>query len=136
PTTLRAAMGDRVLSIQRGDLARAIFDRIERRVDLRFGESIASIDSQTDGVSVSFQSGKTSRFDLVIGTDGLHSGVRTLVFGAPSKHERFLGYVAAAFSTDGYPYREEHTYVSFAEPGRQVSRYALRDDKTVFLLIA
>jgi 2-polyprenyl-6-methoxyphenol hydroxylase-like FAD-dependent oxidoreductase len=136
PRTLRAAMGNRVLSIQRGDLARAIFDRIEGRVDVRFGDSITSIDSQAEGVNVSFQSGQRSRFDLVIGADGLHSAVRTLVFDAPTEHERFLGYVAAAFSTDAYPHREEHTYVSFAEPGRQVSRYALRDGKTVFLLVA
>jgi 2-polyprenyl-6-methoxyphenol hydroxylase-like FAD-dependent oxidoreductase len=47
----------------------------------------------------------------------------------------YLGYVAAAFITAGYPERDEQAYVNWAAPGRQISRYALRDDRTAFLLV-
>jgi len=136
PRTLHGALGDRFLSIQRGDLARAIFDRLEGQVDVLFGTSIETIESHAGGVDVAFSRGPSARFDFLVGADGLHSNVRSLVFEFPASEERFLGFVAAAFSADRYPAREEHSYISFAEPGRQVSRYALRDDKTVFLLIA
>ena len=35
----------------------------------------------------------------------------------------------------GYPKRDEHTYLSYAAPGRQISRYALRDDRTAFFFV-
>jgi hypothetical protein len=37
--------------------------------------------------------------------------------------------------TTNYPHREERTYTSYAEPGRQISRYALRGNRTAFLSI-
>jgi 2-polyprenyl-6-methoxyphenol hydroxylase-like FAD-dependent oxidoreductase len=39
------------------------------------------------GVDVVFAGGDRRRFDLVVGADGLHSALRTLVFGP---HERFV----------------------------------------------
>src|SRR5262249_5873988 len=35
-------------------------------------------------------------------------------------------------SVTGYPRHDPHAYISFAAPGRQVSRYSLRGDRTVF----
>lgn len=134
--TLHAAMGDRFLSIQRADLARAIFDRVAGRVETRFGDSVTALAQDAAGVDVSFASGQARRFDLVVGADGLHSRVRALAFDAAPGAEQYLGFVAAAFSTDAYPHRDEHTYLSYAEPGRQVSRYALRGDRAAFLLVA
>ena len=46
-----------------------------------------------------------------------------------------MGYYAASFSIANYPYREQYAYVSYAAPGRQVSRYSLRDGRTVCLLV-
>ena len=39
--------------------------------------------------------------------------------------ERYMGYYSASFLTSGYERRTEHTYPSYAAPGRQMSRYAL-----------
>jgi 2-polyprenyl-6-methoxyphenol hydroxylase-like FAD-dependent oxidoreductase len=61
--------------------------------------------------------------------------VRELAFGAEVQFEEYLGYVAASFIARGYPHRDEGTYVSFARPGRQVSRYAMRQDQSAFLLV-
>src|SRR5262249_5468704 len=46
-----------------------------------------------------------------------------------------LGYHVAAFAVEGYRPREELVYVSHADPGRQVSRWSMREDRTVFLLV-
>lgn len=42
---------------------------------------IKSIEQVTDGVKVEFNSGKIKNYDFVIGADGIHSKVRSLVFG-------------------------------------------------------
>jgi 2-polyprenyl-6-methoxyphenol hydroxylase-like FAD-dependent oxidoreductase len=82
-----------------------------------------------------FERGGARRFDAVIGADGLHSKVRELAFGPEAKFERYLGYVAAAFAVDGYRPRDEGVYVSYTTPGRQVARFAMRGDRTMFFFV-
>src|SRR6188768_1112865 len=43
-----------------------------------------------DDGEVTFANGRPRRFDLVIGADGLHSGVRELVFGPESAYTRWI----------------------------------------------
>ncbi len=132
---LRQALGGRFFSIPRGDLARCIYDLIENRAEVLYGRSISALHQDAHGVDVQFSTGETRRFDLVIGADGLHSRVRELTFGDELKFEKYLGYVAASFIAEGYPHRNESTYVSFARPGRQISRYAIRQNRSAFLLV-
>jgi len=87
------------------------------------------------GVEVEFSTGWSRRFDLVIGADGLRSGVRQMVFGDDAKFEKYLGYCVASFIANDYPHRDPATYVSFARPGRQISRYAMRGNRTAFLFV-
>jgi 2-polyprenyl-6-methoxyphenol hydroxylase-like FAD-dependent oxidoreductase len=86
-------------------------------------------------VQVQFTHGSERRFDLVIGADGLHSNVRSLVFGPQRQFEKHLGYVVAAFEVCGYRPRDENVYVIFSEPGRMLGRFALHDDRTLFLFV-
>ncbi len=132
---LARSLGDRFLSIQRGDLASAIYHSIEHDVETIFGDSIAGLRPGAEGVEVTFERGSPRRFDLVIGADGLHSVVRAALFGPREKFERHLGYYAASFLASGYLKRDEHAYLNYAAPGRQVSRYALRENRTGFLLV-
>ena len=132
---LQRTLGDRLVSIKRGDLAHAIYRTIEQDVETIFGDCITEITQDRDSVDVTFEHGPPRAFDLVIGADGLHSGVRTALFGHDATFERYLGYYAASFSTFGYPNRDEHAYLSCAAPGRQISRYALREDQTGFLIV-
>jgi 2-polyprenyl-6-methoxyphenol hydroxylase-like FAD-dependent oxidoreductase len=131
----RRALGGRFFSIPRGDLAHALFDSIEDRVEILYGNSIARLQPASDGVVAEFMQGEPRGFDLVIGADGLHSRVRELAFGPEAQFEKYLGFCAASFITDDYPHRDEGTYVSFAQPGRQISRYAMRGGRTAFLLV-
>jgi 2-polyprenyl-6-methoxyphenol hydroxylase-like FAD-dependent oxidoreductase len=126
---------DRYTSLKRSDLAATIHGAIDGRIETVFGNSVASIEEKDDGVRLEFDHGKPRVFDLLIGADGLHSRVRELSFGPQSRFETYLGYQVAAFEVTGYPVRDELVYVSHAMPGRQVARFAMRDDRTLFLFV-
>ncbi len=132
---VHAAVGDRWLNILRSDLARRIYQALDGRVETIFGDSVAAIAEDDGGVQVSFRHAAPAHFDLVIGAGGLHSPVRALVFGPEDRYEDFLGYYVASFGVDDYPRRDPHTFVTYAAPGRQLSRYSLRGDRTVFLFV-
>jgi len=100
-----------------------------------FGDGIRNLQEQDDGIAVEFEQGSTRTFDLVVGADGLHSKVRSLVFGPQDQFEKRLGYMVAAFETTGYRPRDEDVYVMFSEPGRMVGRVTLRDDRTLILFV-
>jgi 2-polyprenyl-6-methoxyphenol hydroxylase-like FAD-dependent oxidoreductase len=131
----RGALGERFISLQRGDLARAIFDSISDKMEIIFDDSITAIREDSSGLDVSFEHSSARRFDIVVGCDGLHSVVRQIAFGQEQEFEKFLRYYAASFLTPDYPYREELTYVSYGAPGRQISRYALRGNRSAFLFV-
>lgn len=131
----RGAFGNRFFSVPRGDLAHVLYETVEGQVETIFGTTIRTLHDDARGVSVELANGETRRFDLVVGTGGLHSPVREMVFGPEKAFEKYLGYCAASFITTGYPHRDEATYMSYAQPGRQISRYAMRDGKTAFLFV-
>jgi len=135
PRAIRSMLGRRYLSILRSDLAKEIYGALRGEVRTLFGDSPTRLQQDEDGVLVEFRSGHTEPFDLVFGAGGLHSPIRNLLFGAESSFEKFLGYYAASFSVDDYPHQDPHVFVSYSTPGRQVTRYTLRDGRTVFLLV-
>lgn len=134
--SLRSMVGDRFVSIPRGDIAAAIFEACAGNgVEAHFGESITAIEEGPGGASVGTSLGRRMAVDLVIGTDGLHSAVREIAFGPAAEFEKRLGYYVAAFALPGYAPRDELAYVSHTVPKRQVARVALRQDVTLFLFI-
>ena len=134
PSFTRAVRG-RFTSLPRGDLASAIFRRVQDHAETIFGDSISSIEQSATKVRVTFESGKKRDFDLVVGADGLHSRVRGLVFGPQETFEKYLGYKVAAFEAPGYQPRDELSYVMYTQVGQQVGRFALRGNNTMFLFI-
>jgi 2-polyprenyl-6-methoxyphenol hydroxylase-like FAD-dependent oxidoreductase len=125
----------RYISILRSSLARLLYGAIRERVRTIFDDSVTALHEDMDGVHVTFAHAATERFDLVVGADGLHSAVRRLAFGPQQLFETYLGYEVAAFSVAGYAPRDEHVYVGYALPGRQLYRCALREDRTVFFFV-
>lgn len=126
---------DRFTSLPRSDVSATIYGAIEGKVQTIFGDSVAAIDEHAEGVRVAFDHAPPCEADLVVGADGLHSRVRRLAFGADPAFITSLDYHVAAFEVEGYRPRDELVYVSHGLPGRQVSRFAMRGDKTLFLFV-
>lgn len=131
----RRAVDGKFFSIPRGDLARTLHEPIDGKVETFYGTAIRDIDEDESGIDVTFTTGAARRFDLVIGAEGLRSALRERVFGPERNFETYLGYCAASFISEHYPHRDENIYLSYARPGRQISRYAMREGRTAFLLV-
>jgi 2-polyprenyl-6-methoxyphenol hydroxylase-like FAD-dependent oxidoreductase len=131
----RRMFGDDLTSLPRGDLAAAIYGTIEDKVETIFGDSIATVTERSDGIRLTFEKTSPRDFDLLIGADGLHSNVRRLVFGPEQGFEHYLGCKVAACLVDDYRPRDDLIYVTYSTPGRQLARFALRGDRTMFLFI-
>ncbi|GIJ55021.1 FAD-dependent monooxygenase [Virgisporangium aurantiacum] len=120
--------------VLRGDLNRVLFELTAGTVDYRFGESVTGLVDTGDGVKVTFASGATESFDLVIGADGLRSPIRGLAF-ADADPVRHLNHYVSIFSVPNHLGldREELTYVG---PGRTTLVYSTAgqsDAKAMFL---
>jgi len=127
--------GGRYVTISRSALSRLLVERIKDSTEIILGDEICSLHEREDGVGVQFKHGGERSFDLVAGADGLHSGVRRLVFGPQNRFEKQLGYMVAAFETIGYRARDEDIYVMYSDPGRMVGRVTLRENRTLFLFV-
>ncbi|MFV8053923.1 FAD-binding domain [Mycobacterium sp. 48b] len=132
----RRMIGNDFTSLPRGDLAAAIFRTVEDRVPTIFGDSITGIAQHGDGVRVTLENGPADDFDLVIGADGLHSNVRSLVFGPEEHYEHYLGCKVAACVVDGFGGgADSDAYLTYSIPGRQVGQFTLRGNRTMFLFV-
>jgi 2-polyprenyl-6-methoxyphenol hydroxylase-like FAD-dependent oxidoreductase len=115
------------IEVYRRDLSRVLYERSAGRAEYLFGEIITGLTQDTGGVHADFAGGPSRRFDLVVGADGLHSGVRRLAFGP--QFVRHLGYYLAGW---GLPNDLGAGPVpqNYNEPGRMASiRADLRDPR-------
>jgi 2-polyprenyl-6-methoxyphenol hydroxylase-like FAD-dependent oxidoreductase len=69
------------LEIIRGDLVQILYNSTKKDVTYQFGDWIEALDQHSNGVNVTFASGTTETFELVIIAEGTHSSTRKLVFG-------------------------------------------------------
>ncbi len=125
----------RFVTVPRSGLSRLLFEKARNSTETLFGDEIADLREQDDGVLVRFKHGGERRFDLVIGADGLHSDVRRLAFGPQDQFEKRLGNAVAALNVRGYRPRDEDAYLMYGWPGRMVGRFTQHDDRTMFLFI-
>ena len=114
------------LEIERGDLSRVLHRHTADRVEYVFGDRIVAVDDHADGVDVTFERSGPRRFDLVVGADGQHSGVRRLVFGDERTHRTDLGYYAVGFTMPN-DFGLDHSARIHNEPGRYVNVGSARD---------
>ncbi|GAA4881110.1 FAD-dependent monooxygenase [Actinomycetospora straminea] len=131
-TRLMGALSDRHVEIMRDDLGEILHDATRHDVEYVFDDRITAI--ADDGV-VTFARSPARRFDAVIGADGLHSGVRRLVFGPEDGYSRWLGgYIAVATIPVGR--REPGVMTTVLGADRMVGVYGARhttDARAFFL---
>jgi 2-polyprenyl-6-methoxyphenol hydroxylase-like FAD-dependent oxidoreductase len=126
------------IEILRSDLAGILHAVTREDVEYRFGDAITEIVQDGGGVKVRFQRGAPRSFDLVVGADGVHSGVRRLAFGPESKYVRDLGAYVAIFTTTSHLDLDGWELMHSA-PGRTAALYPVRhagQAKAAFYFIA
>ena len=108
------------VEVQRSDLSRILYERSLERADYLFGDTVTNLTETADGVRVDFAKAESQTFDIVIGADGIHSGVRRLAFGPESDYVKHLGYYIA-----GWDLANDRgfgaTAVQYNVPGRMAS---------------
>jgi 2-polyprenyl-6-methoxyphenol hydroxylase-like FAD-dependent oxidoreductase len=119
---LRAPGDDELL---RGDLARILYDATKNGVEYLFGDTITGVTQSHDGVKVTFTRSAPRIFDLVVGADGLHSGVRAQIFGPEAEFVRPLGMHACVFTVPNHLGLDRWELI-YATPGKVVNVYSTR----------
>jgi 2-polyprenyl-6-methoxyphenol hydroxylase-like FAD-dependent oxidoreductase len=124
----------------RGDVERAAFATLPSDVEIRYATVPTAIEQDGDGVDVTLLDTATNasvseRFDLVVGTDGLRSTVRRLVFGPHEDHLRRLNYMIAAFEYPGTPSGlTPGQGATLLEPDRAMHVFSFADHDPTILL--
>jgi 2-polyprenyl-6-methoxyphenol hydroxylase-like FAD-dependent oxidoreductase len=125
--TLPAEAMSGEVEILRGDLTELLHGAIRDRVEYLPGDSVAAVDEYDGGVAVRFEHGPPREFGLVIGPDGLHSRVRSLVFGPESEFLSGLGCYVGICTTPNL-LALDHIGLLHTTPGRTVGMYSARDN--------
>ena len=107
------------IEILRGEMCEMFCDAADRLdgVSLQYGRSIQVFTQADDGITVTFNDGGTTNFDVVVGADGLRSRTRRLILDETTERNSFKGrdqYVAyftiprrdedAPYSRYGFPF--------------------------------
>jgi len=79
------------VTIHRSDIINALAEQFPM-AQIQFGKRIKCLTQNDGGVSLQFEDGSQASFDVVVGADGIHSRVRTALFG--EEHPRFTGVVS------------------------------------------
>lgn len=78
------------LEIERDVLLCLLFDAVQDKVEFVFGDCVKSLQQQPSEVEVWFQGGTRRSFELVLGCDGVRSGLRSLCFGPEESFTHFM----------------------------------------------
>jgi salicylate hydroxylase len=123
------------LTIHRADLLAALQARLPEGT-IRFGTRVAGITQDEGKAHVRFGDGTDLAFDVVIGADGIHSAVRSALFGPDAP--RFTGLVSwrAVFPREranGIPDLDAFTKWWGPTPDRQIVTFPLTHGKEIFV---
>lgn len=122
-----------MVSIMRPALERLLRESVEGAVDLRYGTTVDRITD--DGVELSDAS--TLDADLIVGADGVHSGIRSMVFGPDCDDLRYLGMQTGAFVfTDPTVFEQVRGRFVLTETlNRQLGFYGLDDNRVAVFTV-
>ncbi len=114
------------IEVLRGDFSPVLYDDTADSVEYVFGDRIAQVTQDADGVDVTFASGDRRRFHLVIGADGLHSALRGMVFGTREQFVRHLGLVLAFYSVPN-EFGLDRWLIDYQQAGRSAGLRPVHD---------
>jgi 2-polyprenyl-6-methoxyphenol hydroxylase-like FAD-dependent oxidoreductase len=134
PEAITGGVRGKDIEIRRGDIATTLHAATKETTNYKFNDSIGALDEHADGVNVTFVSGDTATYDIVIGADGLHSNTRSLVFGHEPQFERYIGFCFAGFTMPN-TFGLDRGALAYTLPGKNAVIYATNDDGPVYAFL-
>ncbi|RPF20672.1 FAD-dependent monooxygenase [Myceligenerans xiligouense] len=127
------ALDGGIVSIMRPALEQLLREALPDAVGLRYGTTIERIDDD----AVHLSDGTVTTADLVVGADGIHSGVRSLVFGPEREYLRPLGMHTGAFVfPDPVMYQQvRRQFVLTESLNRQMGFYGIGEDQVAVFAV-
>src|SRR6266498_2196827 len=122
---LVAGVATRHVEIIRGELVSILYQATRNDVEYRFGDAIRTLHQDGDGVEVTFERSAPRRFGLVVGADGLYSGVRRLAFGDEARFRHWLGGYLGVCTLPNY-LGLDGRMVIYTVPGKVAAMYPVR----------
>lgn len=123
------------LTIHRADLLKALQDGLpSERIHL--GRSCTGVELGSDEATIRFADGTSRSFDLVIGADGIHSAVRTALFGKDDpKFTGILSYRAVFPREKGEGLRDLDAFTKWwgEISEKQIVTFPLTGGKEIFV---
>lgn len=116
----------RDIEIRRGDIATTLYAATKETTNYKFNDSIAALEEHGGGVNITFASGDSATYDVVVGADGLHSNTRSLVFGHEAQFERYIGFCFAGFTMPN-TFGLDRGALAYTLPGKNAVIYATND---------
>jgi 2-polyprenyl-6-methoxyphenol hydroxylase-like FAD-dependent oxidoreductase len=120
--------------IERDVLIRILLETVRDRCRIVFGQRIAVL-TETDRIEALFANGERRAFDLVLGCDGTHSGVRKLCFGDEARYLHPLKQYFAITIVDKLLI-ERDTAQMYNEPGKALMLNAYKDKTDIIFAFA
>src|SRR5262249_22006481 len=111
---------DGYIMFKRAELHAQLYEAVRGIVDLRFNAQVDAVRPLRDAVEVD-SSGRTERYDVVIGSDGVHSRTRELVFGGGFM--RPMGGSYLAMNIEGPHQLDEGTLEMFFGQGQHAALF-------------
>lgn len=131
---IKKFMNNRALTLLRSDLAKVIYNNLDKEIEIIFGDTITKIEQDDEKVITTFKNGTSRTFDLLVGADGLHSNVRNLIFGLESHYEKYLGYYTCSFTIENLSY-DGRAFSMYNVPNKQVAIYSSIENRTTTLFV-
>jgi 2-polyprenyl-6-methoxyphenol hydroxylase-like FAD-dependent oxidoreductase len=131
---IKKFLNGRAFTLLRSDLAKVIYNSLDKDIEVIFGDTINNIEQDDDKVVVTFRSGTKRNFDLLIGADGLHSNVRNLVFGKETQFEKYYGYYTSSYTINHFSVGN-NAFSMYNVPYKQVAIYSNNENKTTTFFI-
>jgi 2-polyprenyl-6-methoxyphenol hydroxylase-like FAD-dependent oxidoreductase len=135
PEALTGGVKGKDVEIRRGDIGTILYAVTQDKVNYKFNDSIASLNEYADGVTVTFVSGDSGVYDIVIGADGLHSHTRSLIFGHESQFEKYIGNCFAGFTIPN-TFGLDRGALSYTMVGKSATLYAAKHSDRVHAFLS
>ncbi|WP_315791159.1 FAD-dependent monooxygenase [Fischerella sp. JS2] len=121
----RRMLDFRHFNFMRGDLETVLYETIKNTVPIQFNTSMVQMHLHPNQVEVEFSDHTKREYDLVIGTDGIHSQTRNILWGSESQFENFLGYYVACVITEDF-LEDRDAFYTYMKPKKQVTICSIR----------